>query len=261
MSKIHNSPKETKQKPDDAILNIKDTIQQVNTYLCSAQMHLLSESGKMCAQIDTIELALPTAYRQIIKSDGESEIQKISEVKLPLGSLLPTGMFHISHVEVDLPISIDLVDNQPIKDKDSILDSKKPEARTQATLKLTYQYQPLSKVVTPSIFQATPFVDLKFIDFSLDPKNQRRCTAIGVIEVCDGETGEPLDGAKIFLSVKDGNVMPSVGYLNKKGIIEFRIIGNCQKDGEFNNTMLILINGVTRTFNILLSPEKSGESL
>lgn len=251
----------TKQNPDDSILNIKNTIQQINTCLCSAQMHLLSESGEMVAQIDTTEIALPTAYRQIIKANGESEIQKISEVKMPLGSLLPTGMFYISHVEVDLPISIDLADNQPVKDKDSILASKKPEAKTQATLKLTYQYQPLSKVVTPSIFQATPFMDLKFIDFSLDPKNQRRCSAKGMIEARDGETDKPLAGTKIYLSVENGNVMPSVGNLNKTGKIEFRIVGPCQKDGEFNNTMLVLINGITRTFSILLSPEKSGESL
>lgn len=254
------SSKKKKQKTDDSILNIKGVIKQINNHLCSAQTHLLSESGKMVTQINTTEIALPTAYRQFIKSDGKSEIQKISEVRVPLGSLLPPGVFYISHVDVELPISIDVMNNQPAKDKDLVLTSPKPEAKSQATLKLTYQYQTLSKVVSPLTLQSAPFLDLKFLDFSLDPKNRRRCFVKGTIEAHDGETDKPLAGAKIYLSVENGNVVPSVGNLNKEGIIKFRIIGPCQKDGEFNNTMLVLINGVTRTFNILLSPEKLRES-
>lgn len=255
MGKSFSTSKDNQQLFDDQILNIKESIQQINDHICSAQKHLLSESGKMVVDLNATEISLPTAYKQIINASGESVIQKISEVKIPIGSLIPAGIFHISNVELDMPISINSASVQSTKGKEAILSRNMPEVVNNATLKLTYQYQQLSDIVSPPIFRTIPFLELKFTEFGPDKKNRRFCSAKGVIEAYDGETNEPLVGNIIHLSIENGSVMPSQGKLNNKGMIEFRILGPCKQDGSFTNTMIVLINGATRTFEISLSPE------
>ncbi len=170
----------------------------------------------MINELENINVNLPTAFHQVIDSEGKGKLTKISGIELPLTALIQPGFFQISQVEVGMP--------------------EKIESSSHIALKITYQYHILSKTL-PAIVQINPFLDLKIENYVVDLKIRNRCFADGYIEVRDGETNEPLSNTKIYLNIKSGNIIPNVGYLNKRGKLKFEIIGHCDDDGKLTTSI------------------------
>lgn len=231
-----------KQKDGVPLPQIRNTVEQINAHICSAQAHLVAKSSEMIAAVEKTEISLPTAYRQVIDNRGESKLERLSEARVSLGSLLTPGVFRIQSVEVNLPVSL--------KDG-AAADLRKEET---ASLKLVYEFVPLPAIEAPVTFRNVPHIEVEIDAFGPDPRIRGRCRASGTIEALDGETKQPLTGVVIHLGVEEGNVLPSTAKLDQKGRAAFELTGSAVEGGRFESTLTVLVKGAKRSFNINLGP-------
>ena len=252
LEKSNRSSINEKKEIDQSLLNIKNVMQKINTHLNAAQIHLLSESEKMIDQIDSKGFTLPTAYRQHITADGKNEIEKISEVFVPLSSIVPPGIFRISQVDVELPISLYFEDISPDKKSNVRKNSQKKEGETQAVLRLKYDYQQLTNIISPVTLKPTLVMELEFLNYTQVTSN--KCKAKGRINVYEIEKTNPIQKERIYLSIENGTITPAEGELDENGSMTFRIVCPCKKGGVLDTSILALVGSVTRKFIVHLSP-------
>lgn len=249
----NNKEKTDRSNPENlkAPFGIEDTINEINTHICKAQTHLLSRSRDIIIDIEKEEINLPTVYQQVVNEEGQSEIKKVSDIKIPFGYFLTPGVFQISKVDVEIPFKIEM-ENKPAK-TDIVTSLKKNESNLSATLRLSYEYVQLNNYTVPAFISSNPFIEVRFLDFSIDPKFKARCTAHGLIEVKNEKTGIPLARQKIYLNLEEGSIVPTEGTLDDSGKLEFKISSTCLKDQKLATNLTAIINGVKRKLSILLT--------
>lgn len=232
--------------------NIEETIKEINTHICTAQSHLLTASREFITNMENENFKLPTVFQHVINDSGESEVIKVSEVSVPFGYYLVPGVFQISKVDVEIPFKVD-GEKESIKTK-NISTLKNIESNLTATLKLTYEYQKLSNYSAPAVISSNPIINLKFTEYNIDNKHKTRFTARGFFEVKNEKTGTPLSRQKIYLSIEEGNIIPTEGNLDNLGKLEFTITANCQEDQKFTSNIVVVVNGIKRNFRVVLTP-------
>jgi hypothetical protein len=253
MCESEPSSRERESASPQNLPEIQKAIKAVTEHVHEAQAHLLAESAKLATSggKKEYEVELPTAYRHTVDDQGESTIERLSSIRIPLSSIVPPGVFQIDRMDVSLPVPL----TAPSPVAPGRKRAGKETTHAEATLNLTYVYRPIEGVPSPVRIEDRPLLDLRVKEYEVEGEFRKRCLARAVLTARHGETGKPLSKARVHLSVEPGNVMPTRARLDDQGRLRLEMTGGCDEKGSFDTVLTVLVRGVTRTLRVSLSPE------